>query len=104
MPEWWSYTLSDFLLFSPRTYYRLIERYNVAVWPGQILTIGIGLFILILLRRHSAWQGRNISVMLALLWTWVAGAFLWARYVTINWAVVYLLPFLAIEVCLLVWI
>ena len=104
MPEWWTYTLSDFLLFSPRTYYRLIERYNVALWPAQILTIGLGLLILDLLRRRAAWQGRIISIILALSWTWVAAAFLWARFATINWAVIYLLPFLAIEVLLLVWI
>jgi hypothetical protein len=27
MSEWWSYSLSDFLLFSPRTYYRLFDLY-----------------------------------------------------------------------------
>ena len=45
MPEWWTYALSDFLLFSPRTYYRLIERHNAAVWPAQIVTLGLGLGI-----------------------------------------------------------
>ena len=38
MSEWWTYTISDFLMFSPRTYYRMLERYNTAIWPGQILT------------------------------------------------------------------
>ena len=28
MSEWWTYRLSNFLLFSPRTYYRLFELYN----------------------------------------------------------------------------
>jgi hypothetical protein len=40
MPEWWTYTLSDFLLFSPRAYYRLIERHNAAVWPWQLGSVG----------------------------------------------------------------
>ena len=35
MSEWWTYSLSDFLLFSPRTYYRLFELYNLAIWPTQ---------------------------------------------------------------------
>jgi hypothetical protein len=104
MPEWWTYTLSDFLMFSPRTYYRLIERYNVALWPAHILTMGLGLLIFSLLRGHVAWQGRTISMILALLWAWITGAFLWARYATINWAVIYLLPLFAIEVLLLAWI
>ncbi len=36
MSEWWTYTLSDFLLFSARTYYRLFELYNRDVWPAQL--------------------------------------------------------------------
>jgi hypothetical protein len=31
MSEWWTYSLWDFLLFSPRTYYRLFELYNLAI-------------------------------------------------------------------------
>ena len=38
MSEWWTYSLSDFLLFSPRTYYRLFELYNVAIWPLQLVS------------------------------------------------------------------
>jgi hypothetical protein len=104
MPEWWTYTLSDFLLFSPRTYYRLIERHNEAVWPGQIVTIGLGLVIVGLLRRPTARQGRIISAILAVLWSWVALAFVWKRYATINWAASYLVWLCAIEVLVLAWI
>jgi hypothetical protein len=104
MPEWWSYSLSDFLLFSPRTYYRLIERYNEAVWPAQIATLALGLGCLALLRRKVWVQGRIISGILAVLLAWVAGAFLWRRYTTINWAAVYVLPLFALQIVLLVWI
>ena len=45
MSEWWTYTLSDFLLFSPRTYYRLLELYNLATWPAQFAGGAIGLAI-----------------------------------------------------------
>jgi Family of unknown function (DUF6064) len=104
MPEWWSYSLSDFMLFSPRTYYRLIERYNQAVWPGQVATLGLGLGCLVLLQRKLAWQGKFISGILAALWAWCAWAFLWKRYTTINWAAAYVLPLFALEIVLLVWI
>lgn len=104
MTEWWSYTLSDFLLFSPRTYYRLLERFNEAVWPAQILTLGLGLVILVLLLRPGAWQGRGVAAILAILWVWVAWAFFWKRYATINWAAIYVVPLLAVEALLLVWI
>ncbi len=66
MPEWWTYTLSDFLLFSPRTYYRLIERHNEALWPAQVAAFGLGFVIVGLLRRPSARQGRIMSTILAI--------------------------------------
>lgn len=104
MDEWWTYALSDFLLFSPRTYYRMLERHNEAVWPAQILTGGLGLGILGLLRRSTPWQDRIISAIAALLWVWVAWSFLWNRYATINWAATYLAWLFAIEALLLVWL
>ena len=42
MTEWWTYTLSDFLLFSPQTYLRLIELYQRDVWPLQIPMVALG--------------------------------------------------------------
>jgi hypothetical protein len=104
MPEWWTYTLSDLLLFSPRTYYRLIERHNAAIWPGHIVALGLGLVIAGLLRRPTARQGRIVSAILAMLWTWVAWAFVWKRYATINWAANYLVWLYAIEVLALAWV
>lgn len=104
MPEWWTYGLSDFLLFSPRTYYRLIERHNAAVWPGQIATLGLGLVIAAVLRRPTPWRGRIVSGLLAVLWIWVAWAFVWQRYATINWAAAYLVWLFALEALLLIWV
>jgi Family of unknown function (DUF6064) len=103
MPEWWTYTLSDFLLFSPRTYYRMIERHNLAVWPGQIVTLLLGLVIAVLLRRPAP-PGRVIATLMAALWAWVTWGFVWERYVTINWAARYLTVMLALEALLLAWI
>ena len=57
MSEWWTYSLSDFLLFSPRTYYRLFELYNLAIWPAQILALALGLAILALWLRGGAVAG-----------------------------------------------
>ena len=41
MSEWWTYSLTSFLLFSARTYYRLFELYNADVWPLQIATLAV---------------------------------------------------------------
>jgi uncharacterized protein DUF6064 len=101
MSEWWKYTLSDFLLFSPRTYYRMIERYNEAVWPGQLATLVLGVVILALLYRpRERW--RIISAIMATLWAFVAGAFLWKRYAAINWGAIYFAWLFAIEAVLVV--
>jgi Family of unknown function (DUF6064) len=101
MSEWWTYGLSDFLLFSPRTYYRLIERYNLAFWPAHALTIGLGLGILGMLRRPTQAQSRAIAAVLAALWAWVGWAFVWRRYAGINWAATYFVWLFAVEAVLL---
>jgi hypothetical protein len=87
MAEWWTYSLSDFLLFSPRTYYRLFELYNAAVWPGQLIAVAVGLAIAAMLLRPK--HGRIVAVLLAACWLWVAWAHLFTYYATINWAAPY---------------
>ena len=37
MSEWWTYRPEDFLLFSPRVYWRMFELHNAALWPLQLL-------------------------------------------------------------------
>ena len=104
MSEWWTYRPSDFLLFAPRTYYRLFELYNVDIWPLQILALLAGAAILVLIRSRIASSGRVIAVLLAACWLWVAWAFHWQRYETINWAAGYFAVGFAIEALLLIWI
>jgi len=103
MSEWWTYTLRDFLLFSPRTYYRLIEIYNAAIWPAQILAVGLGLAIWALLGRAAS-RGRVIAAILAGCWLWVAIAFHAHRYATIHTAAVYFAWTFGLEAALLIWI
>ena len=103
MSEWWTYSLSDFLLFSPRTYYRLFELYNLAVWPAQFFALVLGLAILALAFRRPAWHGRAVAAILAACWLWVAWAYLFARYDTINWAARYFAAGFALQALLLAW-
>ena len=104
MSEWWTYSLSDFLLFSPRIYYRLFELYNAAIWPLQILALAVGVAIFGLLLSGVTWRGRAIAAMLAACWLWVAWAYLLQRYDTINWAARYFAVGFALEALLLAWI
>src|SRR5688572_19350147 len=102
MSEWWTYSLSDFLLFAPRTYYRLFELYNAAIWPAQIVALALGGAILLLLAwRGPVWRGRVVAALLALCWLWIGWAFLLERYARINWAAEYLALGFALEALLL---
>jgi hypothetical protein len=103
MSEWWTYTLSDFLLFSPRTYYRLFELYNAAIWPAQIVALGLGLTVWALLGRAAASRGRVLAAILAGCWLWVAIAFHGHRFATIHTAAVYFAWAFGLEAALLIW-
>jgi hypothetical protein len=103
MAEWWSYRLSDFLLFSPRTYHRLFELYNAAVWPAQAAAALLGLLMLVLLRRGGPVAGPAVAAILAACWAWVAIAFHLDRYATINWVAPWAAVAFLAQAALLVW-
>ena len=103
MSEWWTYSLSSFLLFSARTYYRLFELYNADVWPLQLVALATGLAILLLIGRRTASSGRVVAAMLAALWLFVAWAYLLERYDPINFAARYFAIGFACQAVLLLW-
>ena len=104
MSEWWTYRPSDFLLFAPRTYYRLFELYNQEVWPLHIVALAVGVTILVLMRARPACSGRAVAALLAACWLWVAWAFHWQRFATINWAASYFAIGFVLQALLLVWV
>lgn len=83
MSEWWTYGLSDFLMFSPQAYWRLVARYNAAWWPAQLVAIAAGCGLLVLVRRPNAAAGRAALVLLAAAWAWVGWAFHARQYAEI---------------------
>lgn len=103
MPDWLTYRLSDFLLFSPRTYYRMFELYHTQIWPIHLVVLGSVVAVVVLLRREEGWRDRAIAGVLAVWWLWVAIAFHLQCYVTINWAGSYFAALFAIQALLLVW-
>jgi hypothetical protein len=88
MSEWWSYDLSDLLMFSPETYYRLFQLHNQAIWPAQILALGGGIAILALMLGGAQWSGRAIAAVLAAAWLFVAASY-FTRLATIHLAASY---------------
>jgi Family of unknown function (DUF6064) len=78
MGEWASYSLSDFLMFSPQTYWRLVQRYNQGMWPAQAAVLAVALLLLAPAARPWAW--RASLLLLSAAWAWVGWAFHWQRY------------------------
>ena len=101
MSEWWTYRPSDFLMFSPRIYWRLFESLNLAAWPAQPLIVGMVLAWL-------GWGARQVGTfgaaaarvaLFGLAWAWLAVAWLYfaQRYAPINWAAAYATPAFALQ-------
>ncbi len=87
MSEWWSYRPSDFLMFAPRTYWRLFELHNEAWWPAQpVLLLAALAWLVWLLSRRTPATLRVGIVALAAVWVFVGTTFLLARYAPVNWA------------------
>jgi hypothetical protein len=97
----WSYRLSDFLLFSPRVYWRMFELHNAALWPLPLVILALGIMAFALAILRSRHHGRLIAILLAVLWAWVGWSFLWQRYAAINWGAAYVAPLFALEALLL---
>ena len=93
---WWSYRLSDFLLFAPRTYWRLFELHNEALWPLHVLLVAAGVAALTFALRRPG-RGRRVAILLAFVWVFVGWSFVWQRYATINWAAPYVAPLFLLE-------
>jgi hypothetical protein len=102
MSDWSSYSLEDFLLFSPRVYWRMFELHNRSFWPVHCIAILFGLAVPAFLLRPRAWSDWLIAGGLGLAWASVAWSFLWLRYATINWAIAYVAPAFVLEAVLLV--
>jgi len=98
----WSYRLSDFLLFSPRVYWRLFELHNQALWPLPLVMLALGIAALALAILRPRPHGRSVAILLAIAWAWVGWSFVWERYATINWTAAFAAPLFAIEALLLV--
>ena len=87
---WLSYRPGDFLMFAPRTYWRLFELVNAAWWPAPLVgwAAGAGAVWASARGRASAapaWVGRVVLAVLALAWACAGTLFLWERFAPIHW-------------------
>jgi hypothetical protein len=71
------------LPFSRQQFFDVFAAYNDAVWPAQVALVGVGLFCVAAVRTRSGWQ-RAVPWALALLWSWMAVAYHFAFFTSIN--------------------
>ena len=103
MSEWWSYSLSDFLMFSARTYFRQFELLNQALWPLQLAALGAGGLLAACMLRPLRHAGQTAFGVLALAWAWVAWAYHAGRYADINTGAPYFAAAFVLQALLLAW-
>lgn len=84
MSEWWTYHPSDFLMFSARTWGRLLEAWNRDLWPLQPVLVVAGLLLLVAAVRAPVRATPWITGILAAAWAWIGWAFHWQRFAAIN--------------------
>jgi len=89
MGEWSTYSLDDFLMFSPRAWYRLLEMHNRAWWPLQIVAVAPGLCLAWALHRRLGSALRLGLVLAGAGLLFVAGSFHWGPHAGINLAAPY---------------
>lgn len=104
MSEWWTYSLSDLLMFSKATYFRLFELHNADLWPAQLPALAVGIALLLCLARGGARSGRAAALLLSLAWLWVAWTYFAQRYATINTGAPYFAMAFAAQAVLLLWL
>lgn len=97
MDTWFSYRLSDFMLFSELVYWRLFDQVISLIGAFQPAAIALGCLLLVgVWSCHRAVRNAT-SVMLAALWASSAALFLWLFYTPVNWAARYVVPFSILE-------
>jgi len=103
MSEWWTYSLSDFLMFSARTYYRQFALVNREWWPLPLLAIGMGAVILACMLRVRPAGARIAFALLGAAWCWVGWAYHLQRYADINTGAPYFAAAFFVQAGLLAW-
>lgn len=81
-----TYSLTDFLMFTSRTYARLFELYNRTLWPIHV-PVALSIFwVIFATRSPDALRARLVSLLLAAFWGVIAWQFFLQHYATINTA------------------
>lgn len=72
------------LPFDAGQFFAVFARYNTAVWPAQMVLIGLALVAVASATRPRTWSGPTIGAILALFWIWMGGVYHIAFFHVIN--------------------
>ena len=70
--------------FTPEQFFSVFEKYNLAVFPAQIILLLMGVAVLYLLHSGSALRDRLIPVFMAGLWLWSGLVYHWMFFSESN--------------------
>lgn len=70
--------------FSASEFLDVFRQYNSAIWPMQFALIAVGICCGVLLVRGGTRASRIIAMVLASLWAWMAVAYHFAFFASIN--------------------
>lgn len=74
------------LPFTAEVLYSNLEQYNAAVWPAQVIALGLGLLAVFLALKPTRGGGRLIAAVLTVAWAWVGVAYHLSYFDEINFA------------------
>lgn len=72
------------LPFTAEEFFGVFRQYNEALWPVQILLIGLAVAVIALVLSSHRSSGVWISAILAVLWVWLGSAYHLAFFTRIN--------------------
>jgi hypothetical protein len=72
------------LPFTVEQFFDTFARYNLSVWPMQIILTGLAIAIVILLFSARQFNHRLISAVLSFFWAWMAIAYHFTFFTAIN--------------------
>jgi len=70
--------------FTTEQFFEIIEKYNHALFPAQLIVILLGILSLILLHSKKGSKNKLIGGFLGILWIWIGIAYHFAFFTEIN--------------------
>jgi hypothetical protein len=72
------------LPFTVEQFFAVFARYNLVVWPAQVVLVALAVLVVALLVWRPRPASRVVSATLALFWAWMAVAYHLAFFAAIN--------------------